>query len=169
VASITGRLGRAPGGGGVVPARFRSSLRRPTIGGRAGAWRVAAILAAAALCGLLAVAAPGSIQVLRHPPASGSSSDTQTLAWSRACYRHAPSLDHPRLAFCARFDGRVLYSDVGPREVHLLAVGSFHAVIVELPAGSRVPGWGSRIVAVGPLLRARNGQRELQALWIHTS
>jgi hypothetical protein len=62
----------------------------------------------------------------------------------------------------------VIYSDAASGETHLLVVGGFHIVIVELPDAARRLGWGSHIIAVGPLLRARNGQRELQAISIRS-
>lgn len=117
----------------------------------------------------MGLAGPGSIQILRHAPGSREASRSPTPAWSRACSGRAARLGHPQLAFCARFDGRVIFSDVESGETHLLAVGGFHIVVVELPPGTRGPGLGSRIVAVGPLLRARNGQREIQAMSVARS
>ncbi len=49
----------------------------------------------------------------------------------------------------------------------MAVVGGFHLTIVRLPEGSRRPRWGSSIVAIGPLLRARDGQREIQAFEVH--
>ncbi len=59
----------------------------------------------------------------------------------------------------------MLASDHGPApaETHVAVVGGFHLTIVRLPDGSRTPRSGTRLVAVGPLVRARNGQREVQA------
>jgi hypothetical protein len=87
----------------------------------------------------------------------------------RPCFGFSPKLDHAELAFCARVDGRVVYSQLESGETHVLVIGDFHIVLVELPAGIRRPGWGLRIAAVGPLLRARNGQRELQAIRVDES
>jgi hypothetical protein len=126
------------------------------------------MLAAAALCGLIALVGPGSVEILQHAPVAGTTLNAGTPAWSRACYNHPPRLGHPQLAYCARIEGRVIYSSVGSRDTHLLVVGAFHLVIVELSAQARIPGWGSHIVAVGPLLRARNGQRELQAVSVRS-
>jgi hypothetical protein len=169
MALMTGGLRRSTNWRGAIPVRARATRDRPRPGGHARRWRVAAALAGAALCGLLALAGPGSIEIVQRAPVNGSSLDSLTPTWSRACYRRVPKLGHRRLAFCARFDGRVIYSKVESGETHLLLVGGLHILIVELPEGKRGPGWGSRIVAVGPLLRARNGQRELRALWVGTS
>jgi hypothetical protein len=117
----------------------------------------------------VALAGPGSIQILQHAPGTREISRSPTASWSRACSGHSPRLDHPQLAFCARFDGRVIFSHVESGETHLLAVGGFHMVIVELPPGTHSPGLGSHIVAIGPLLKARNGQRELQAVSVDRS
>ncbi len=73
--------------------------------------------------------------------------------------------DRRRLAFCARVDGLVLTSTHGPGagEAHVAVVGAFHLTIVRLPDHAPTPAPGTRLVAVGPLLRARDGQREVQA------
>ncbi len=69
------------------------------------------------------------------------------------------------MAFCARVDGRVLDSTHGPapEEVHLAVLSDFHIVIVRLPDGTATPTRGAHVVAIGPLFRARDGQREVQA------
>ena len=50
-------------------------------------------------------------------------------------------------------------------EVHFALVGRFGAMIVKLgdPRMIETPSVGSRITAVGPLVRARNDMREIQA------
>jgi hypothetical protein len=137
--------------------RIRIALDRPRL------WRVTAGLTALLLCGLVAGAAQGSIDVLTRAP-------TGTLArrgatWERWCTAGKVREDRRRLAFCARIDGRALASTHGPGvgEIHVAVVGGFHLTIVRLPEGSRTPSLGTRVVAVGPLVRARNGQREVQA------
>jgi hypothetical protein len=45
-------------------------------------------------------------------------------------------------------------------------VGAFHLTLVKLPDNSGVPGVGHRLVAIGPLVRARDGQREVQAFTV---
>jgi hypothetical protein len=69
------------------------------------------------------------------------------------------------LAYCARVDGLVLAVTHGPGdgEVHVAVVGDFHLVIVRLPDGAGTPSFGARLIAIGPLVRARDGQREVQA------
>jgi hypothetical protein len=73
--------------------------------------------------------------------------------------------DRRQLAYCARVNGLVLASTHGPGvgEIHVAVIGGFHLTIVRLPDGSRTPSLGTRLVAIGPMLRARNGQREVQA------
>jgi hypothetical protein len=122
-------------------------------------WRGTAGLAAVLFLVLLAGAAQGSIDVIaRHPTTSGA-------PWERWCTAGKVREDRRRLAFCARIDGRALASTHGPGvgEVHVAVVGGFHLTIVRLPDGSPTPSLGTRVVAVGPLVRARNGQREVQA------
>ncbi len=150
---------------GLGPARAH---RAPPGARRSWVWRAAATFTALLVCGVLVVAGPGSVQIVRHRHAIDSSTAIRTPSWTRPCYGHIQDSDHPQLAFCARIDGRVIYSDAtaASGETHLLVVGGFHLVLVELRAGSRRPAWGSRITAVGPLLRARDGEREVQAVWV---
>ena len=137
--------------------RIRIALDRPRL------WRVTAGLAALLLCGLLVGAAQGSIDVVARRPAGilprGGAS------WERWCTAGRVREDRRRLAFCARVDGLVLTSSHGPaaNETHVAVLGDFHLTIVRLPDGAPTPSLGTRVVAVGPLVRARDGQREVQA------
>jgi hypothetical protein len=138
-------------------ARIGVALDRPRL------WRVTAALSALLLCGLLVAAAQGSISIIaRRPPATGVAA---AASWERWCFEGRVRVDRQRLAFCARVDGLVVGSTHGPAkgEVHVAVVGDFHLVIVRLHDGAATPSLGSRFVAVGPLLRARDGQREVQA------
>ena len=45
----------------------------------------------------------------------------------------------------------------------MAVIGGFHLTIVRLPYGAPVPSRGTRVIAVGPMVRARDGQREVQA------
>jgi len=137
--------------------RIRTALDHPRL------WRVTAGLAAVLLCALIVVAAQGSIQVIAHRAAGGGESGLDT--WQRWCSSGHVRDDRIRLAYCARIDGLVLASTHGPGadETHVAVVGGFHLTIVRLPDGARAPGRGSRLIAVGPLVRARDGQREVQA------
>jgi hypothetical protein len=75
---------------------------------------------------------------------------------------------HPdEVAFCARLTGRVIATSTKHSgEAHLLVSGGLHLTIVEVPAGRPVPGWGSWVTAVGPLLADQNGLRELLAVQV---
>ncbi|MFZ1996460.1 MAG: hypothetical protein WAU75_20280 [Solirubrobacteraceae bacterium] len=139
------------------PGRIRVVLDRPTL------WRVTAVLAALLLCGLIAVAAQGSIEVIAHRPADRRQSGT--ASWQGWCTAGQARDDRIRLAYCARVNGLVLASTHGPgsEETHVAVVGGFHLTIVRLPDGAPTPSVGTRLIAVGPLVRARNGQREVQA------
>ena len=49
-------------------------------------------------------------------------------------------------------------------EIHVAVVGGFHLTIVRLPDWARARHrWARGVIAVGPMLRARDGQREVQA------
>lgn len=122
-------------------------------------WRATSVIAAILFCAVVVGAAQGSIDVIaRHPLAGGA-------PWERWCTAGRVRVDRMRLAFCARVEGIVVSSSRGPAptEAHVAVVGGFHLTVVKLPSGAPVPGVGSRLVAIGPLLRARNGQREVQA------
>jgi hypothetical protein len=122
-------------------------------------WRVTAALAALLFCVLLVAAAQGSIDVLARRPATGG------MSWERWCTAGQVRVDRVRLAFCARVEGLVVSSTrgPGPNEAHIAVVGGFHLTVVKLAFHAPVPGFGSRVVAIGPLMRARDGQREVQA------
>ncbi len=137
---------------------IRAALDRPRL------WRVCAALAAVLLCTVLALCAQGSFEVLARWRAPGAGVNGSP-AWARWCSRGTVRRDRVRLAYCARVEGRVISSTVGPAsgEAHVALIGGFHLTIVRLPDWARRPALGSAIVAIGPLLRARDGQREVQA------
>jgi hypothetical protein len=142
-------------------AAVHIALDRPRL------WRVTAVLAALLLCGLLLASAQGSLTVLTHRPRAAGR-NAALPAWAGWCTKGHPRTDRKRLAYCARIEGRVIDSThgPGPLETHVAVVGGFHIVLVRLPEGAPTPGWGAHIVAIGPLFRARDGQREVQAFWL---
>jgi hypothetical protein len=121
------------------------------------------------LCGLLFVCSQGSLTIIASRPAAARHSSAHSTAnsptWERWCTRGIPREDRIRLAFCARVDGRVLGSTVGPGqyEAHLALLSHFHLVLVRIDEPITMPGRGARVIAIGPLFRARDGQREVQA------
>jgi hypothetical protein len=137
--------------------RVRIVLDRPRL------WRVTAVLAAVLFCAVLVGAAQGSIAVVSQRPLGPSALSTRS--WERWCTAGHVREDRIRLAYCARVDGLVLASShgPGPGETHVAVIGGFHLTIVRLPDGARAPTMGTRLIAVGPLVRARDGQREVQA------
>ncbi len=143
----------------VLASTLRRALDRPRL------WRVTAALAALLLGAVLLMCAPGSLTVLAERPATDGSGAAAESSWVHWCTRGQPREDRVRLAFCARVDGRVIGSThgPGPGEAHIAVLGDFQLVIVRLPNGTATPPWGSQVVAIGPLFRARDGQREIQA------
>lgn len=137
----------------------RAALDRPKL------WRVTAALSALLLCALVLVSAQGSFTIIARPLAAGGRGVAAPPSWARWCTRGVPRQDRRRLAFCARVDGRVLSSTVGPApgEAHLALLSDFHIVIVRLPDWTSRPGRGAHVLAIGPLFRARDGQLEVQA------
>jgi len=75
-------------------------------------------------------------------------------------------MDRVHVAYCARFEGMVVSRTFGPdrAESHLAVIGDFHLLVVRLDTGrDGIPGIGARVVAIGPMVRARDGQLEIQA------
>jgi hypothetical protein len=143
-------------------AIVHTALDRPRL------WRVTAAAAALLLCGLLLASAQGSLTILTHRPPAVRRDAAALPAWVAWCTKGDPREDRKRLAYCARIEGRVIDSThgPGPLETHVAVVGDFHIVLVRLPEGAPTPSWGTHIVAIGPLFRARDGQREVQAFWM---
>jgi len=138
-------------------ARVHVALDRPKL------WRVTAAIAALLLIGLLVAASQGSLSVISRRPADRTAATTPS--WEQWCTDGVVRQDRRQLAFCARVDGLVIASTHGPDplEAHVGVISDFHFVLVRLPDGARTPSFGSRVVAIGPLVRARDGQREVQA------
>jgi hypothetical protein len=143
----------------VFAGTFRRALDRPRL------WRVTAALAALLLGAVVLVCASGSLTVLARRPVTDGSGAAAEPSWVDWCTRGQPREDRVRLAFCARAEGRVIGSThgPGPGEAHIAVLGDFQLVIVRLPDWTATPPWGSQVVAIGPLFRARDGQREIQA------
>ena len=129
-------------------------------------WRVPAALSALLLCGLVLVCAQGSLTIIIHKPA-GARHVPALPSWMYWCTKGIPRQGRKRLAFCARVEGRVIASTYGPApdEAHIAVISDFHLVLVRLPNSEGTPELGSNVVAIGPLFRARDGQREIQAFW----
>jgi len=142
----------------------RSVLDRPRL------WRVTAMLSALLLCGLLFVCVQGSLTIINREP-GGKQATAARSSWEYWCTRGVPREERRRLAFCARVEGHVITSTHGPNpeEAHIAVISDFHIVLVRLPDGESAPKRGTNIVAIGPLFRARDGQREIQAFWYHAT
>jgi hypothetical protein len=143
--------------GGVV--KLRTVLNRPRL------WRVTAALSALLLCGLVVVCAQGSLSIIQSEPTAQGHRAAPLPGWEYWCTKGIPRKERRRLAFCARVEGRVLSSTRGPNpnEAHIAVISDFHVVVVRLPDWEAPPSRGTNVVAIGPLVRARDGQREVQA------
>jgi hypothetical protein len=141
--------------------RIRIALDRPRL------WRLTTALAALLFCALLVLAGQGSVDVIQRSEAVSHSG----TPWTQWCKAGDVRVDRVRIAFCARVVGIVLYSTRGPAsgEAHVAVLGGFHVTVVKLPSHTTIPAIGDRVVAIGPLFRARNGQREVQALRLQPS
>jgi hypothetical protein len=140
----------------------RAALEHPRL------WRVTAALSALLLCGLVLVCAQGSLTIIARRPSADA---LGVPSWERWCTSGIPRRERKRLAFCARVQGRVIASTHGPYpdEAHIAVIGDFHVVLVRLPNWEATPERGADIVAIGPLFRARDGQREVQAFRYETT
>jgi len=128
-------------------------------------WRQVALIAAALFACELMLAAGGRVELVPERAGPGGS----PAGAARACSGHQPRQDRQLLHACVRVTGRVLYVRAerlsgGRIETHLLVVASMHLLVVKPVAGLRLPSVGARIDAVGPMVRARNGLREVEAL-----
>ena len=123
-----------------------------------------AVLAAVLLAGLLFICVQGSLAVIAARPATAAQA-AALPSWEPWCTRGVPRKERLRLAFCGRVQGRVLSSTHGPQpdEAHVAVISDFHIVVVRLPDSAATPKRGTNVVAIGPLFRARDGQREVQA------
>jgi hypothetical protein len=138
-----------------------AALDRPRL------WRVTAVLSAVVLCVLVLLGEQGSLTIIARRPAPGKRTAATLPSWVSWCTRGTPRRERERLAFCARVEGCVIGSTHGPApgEAHIAVISDFHLVLVRLPVWDRTPSWGAKVVAIGPLFRARDGQREIQAFW----
>jgi hypothetical protein len=115
--------------------------------------RLALLSASLVAVGAL-VAAPGSVSIERTAREDG---------WSQICSAEPARPDRVLLAACARVHGRVVWVRHRPGEVHLAVLARLHLFIVKLAPQMPAPSLGASLTAVGPLVRARNGMREVQA------
>jgi hypothetical protein len=89
--------------------------------------------------------------------------DRPAPSWTRPCFRRAARPDRPLLHFCARVSGRILHvRHTHPDVTHVAILAHFRVVIVRVER-PEVPGLGSTITAVGPMLRVKYGLQEVQA------
>jgi hypothetical protein len=137
---------------------MRAALDHPRL------WQTTAVLAALLLAALLFVCARGSLAVIAARPATPAQA-AALPSWEPWCTRGVPRKERLRLAFCGRVEGRVLSSTHGPQadEAHVAVISDFHIVVIRLPDWEATPKRGTNVVAIGPLFRARDGQREVQA------
>jgi hypothetical protein len=127
-------------------------------------WRLLARIAAGALACLLAAAliaaVPGSIEVADGPLAERAADDPE---WTLPCHGGMPRPDRELLNPCARVRGRIVLVQHEPGEIHLAVLARLHLFVVKLAPAIRAPSLGSMVTVTGPLVRARNGFREVQA------
>jgi hypothetical protein len=122
----------------------------------------------AALLAALAALAAGAVLAGQGGVTVWTAGRIDSPDWSQPCFHRTPRPDRPLLSPCSRVRGRVLavrHKRVAPTQVetHLAVLAHFRLVLVKLDPGTAAPGVGRMITAVGPLVRARVGVREVQA------
>ena len=131
-------------------------------------WRIA-LLTLVALVATLAVVTATATRL----QTSSSLSVEGDSAWTAPCRSHEPRHDRVLLARCARATGVVAHvrreGHSTSQEVHFALLGRFGALIVKIgdPPAFEAPHFGSRVTVVGPLVRAQNGMREIEAWSAH--
>lgn len=124
-------------------------------------WQACALLVGAVLVTSALAAAAGSLAFDDLEPGAGP-----PPRWAAVCRDRLPRQDRQTLHRCARVSGRVVavrHSCPPARESHLLVVARLHLFVVKLRPAARAPGIGATTTVVGPLVRARNGPREVEA------
>jgi hypothetical protein len=132
--------------------------------------RVVAVLlvlvALAAVVALVALA-PGSYATYPRAELLTAAGQRAAPAWTRPCWATARKQPEP---VCAHVSGRVVWiqhhDPDGDGDRHLVIVGRLHARIVKVQPSLRVshlPGYGTRIDAVGYLYRGSSGHLEVIA------
>lgn len=121
---------------------------------RAG--RRLSLVAALVLAFGLAIGGPGTVATW----GSGVNPAGTPPSWAQPCLHRAPRGDRILLARCARASGRVLWVRKRRGELHFALVARFHLFVVK---GESAPAIGDTKLVIGPLVRARNGLREIEA------
>jgi len=125
-----------------------------------------AVAAALLVAGSAVLASQGRIDMY-DGGAWATDASSPSPAWARTCFRHDPRPDRKLLDFCSRVQGHVLLvhrkgQEYG-REIHAALIARFHLFVVKLTRPSVIVRPGATITVVGPVVRARNGLREIQA------
>jgi hypothetical protein len=131
--------------------------------------RSTTVLAAALLAAMVIFGSRGAIDTAGDDP--NAAALPAMPAWAQSCRSREPRHDRELLRTCARVSGRVLavkreLSRTGPPDVHVALIARFHLFVVKLDAHHRRPRLGSTVTVIGPLVRARNGLREVDALQV---
>jgi hypothetical protein len=129
----------------------------------------AAVLVLVVLAGVVAIVAlaPGSYQTYPRTSLLTAAARRAAPAWTRPCWATARRLAETT---CAHVAGRVVWiqhhDPDGDGDRHLIVIGRLHPRIVKvaltLPV-SHLPGYGTRIDAVGYLYRGASGKMEVDA------
>jgi hypothetical protein len=134
-------------------------------------WRTTTLAAAGLLAAGVVVASGGGVDTVSADPNIVGGSGAP--AWAEPCQEREPRYDRELLRSCVRVAGRVLAvkhatTPSGETETHLMTIADFHVFVVKLSPHHPRPSLGSSITAIGPLVRARNGLREVDAIQVNS-
>jgi len=128
-----------------------------------GALLVVALLAVVAVVAV----GPGSYETYPRSALLTAAGQRDAPAWTRPCWAQAREQPEPT---CAHVSGRVVWiqheDPDGDGDRHLVIVGRLHPRVVKIPKTlpvSHLPGYGTRIDAVGYLFRGSSGSLEVIA------
>jgi hypothetical protein len=110
---------------------------------------------------------PGSYETYPRSALLTAAGQRAAPAWTRPCWRLARKR---RESTCVHVSGRVAWiqheDPDGDGDRHLVLVGRLHPRVVKIPktlAVSQLPGYGTRVDAVGYLFRGSSGRLEVMA------
>jgi hypothetical protein len=145
------------------------AVARPPRKRRRGRRVAAALLLVVALLAIAAVVAlaPGSYETYPRSALLTAAGQREAPTWTRPCWALAREQREPT---CAHVSGRVVWiqhhDPDGDGDRHLVVVGRLHPRVVKIPKElpvSQLPGYGTRIDAVGYLFRGSSGSLEVIA------
>jgi hypothetical protein len=117
----------------------------------------------------LVVGAQGQVDTYGSADSTVRVVSSSAPGWAAPCLRTIPRDDRRLLKRCARVKGRVLWvktrQEAGGRtKVHALVVARFQLFLAKFPPNASGPRMAGSVTVIGPMVRARNGLKEIQVM-----